>query len=360
MRLQEIKCKNCGSNLLVFQSAGRATCEHCGTNYFVESASQTPTTYSANRGYSNDNPVEIKTIREDAQQIRKLYLLNMNNDKDEWMKESLCHIAALSYYFKKSYIFDDVSFSGSGVYNPYADNYKINKRSVKGWEKYANRFEKVFDPKQYIDRTMRMSQENHDSMIDLKETLKRYGFRNVTDTVKHCEKNKVSEIQYTYDEHVIKATPPVITPNYFQKYFPDIFQKSAKLKNHEVIESISELISNDVNKLDNIVHTRPVLVTLNADEKWASWKIKGNDIISYGNVVDYHQYGMEYLQDKTLIHSIRMAILENVIDKTKRNGQNMLDFGSGVSPFPEHTDIMGDTGIGLAYLETNVKVYKSW
>jgi len=324
--IQECKCKNCGNPLHLYLPYRNATCEYCGTNYYVEGNLDTNGSLNALSSVYGDNPIKVEVVRDEGtseleidDKVRIYGLYNYRSfffPDFKYIIDRLQLISAIAFLLKKSYKLKDTYLSSQKYYGDshipyYVTSYSVvygfnpgllkDKNTKKRVEEIINSSKEYYTAQLTINRWKKYS-INVDNRQGSVERYRLYvPWRNV---ISH-------EVCLDFSTYKPYLVYPIITPNYFTKYFSGLNSKYNMVKDKPIIGMIANGIIPYVAK------------------KGFSFACDGCKVFVYCPKAirfDFHQFGMDYTSDKMTINAISIAILERVLDGTKKEGLYMHDF----------------------------------
>ena len=361
INIQELKCKNCGGNLQLFLPYHRATCGHCGTNYFVEGKVE----YSSQELI--DSPINIQIIRDEKNEPIKLVDFKRYEDKNEGygfsksfgpnvsytydkscirgdrpctfeVIDKLLYVAAMSFILKKCYRIEDIYLSDSFITDLTVDEESIeydfgglfNRKIKKECEILTK--EKISTYSKIVNEYF----ENRDKEYNA------YGIK-VVDAAKKDPISITTKPVYYNDklencfygigkEKTSKLKFPIIDPTFFRCFFSDEYDKYESVKNMNVIESITSIFAEKINLASlNYIGSMEIYIECNKDD--CRFMISKNSKASPIDYLSFHQFGMDNLPNELTRNAVHIAIIHGVIEKTRKNGQFMLDLQPDVFKF---------------------------
>ncbi len=340
-----IKCENCGANLSLFLSFNKATCEQCGANYNVERNS------SSTEPFSDDNPNSIKVIREENDNERGLFRSKYNGLNSEYdysvegMKDKICFTSAVSYFLKKSYRIKKTTFideAQEDVFkkSPYRDNYK-----TKVWRM----------SKEDKDKEKELNQKKKEYLTNFFETMEKMDI-NVNDAIEEKYFSRNTSNKYTYDQHTITIDSFVITPSFFERYFPDVFKRYEELKQHKAVTMISEIFAKDIFSIVNSnIKDNLVIYYEGYEQRMFMW----SSYLGISEDVFFSKVGMQSINDPITLTAVKIAVIEKLFEQTSINGKNMFDFPTEIYNYPKCNE-EAHQGFVFKYLKSFIIPLQEW
>ena len=384
MQLKEIKCKNCGATIEIYAAYKKATCKYCGSNYIVD-LQKTINANTVECASLDENLISFITSIKEGESIP----LSLNKKlirRTGEIKKAVCFIATMSYILKRSYKIYPFRLKNDG--EPFEHRYLNGNVG-----KLVNEFEwkrlsafKPYDTDMILFQNIKkIDARNSDFIKKLVDELIKLGFT-VEDQKKECK----SELhEHTLDPfqdmkekecyalgkctiHELLIQCPIITPDYLEIHFKDVYDKYNQLKDRDEIEGISdelaELIINYNTKECNGIKFGYSIYSQSCSLAQCN---DYNSIIGKPETlvdVIFKNYGMADIPNDLVKYAVSIAILEKLFLKTMVDESFVFDIDSG-SVIPMDTINFHEENNGstkefiLSYLVKRIKkepVYKEW
>ena len=406
---KEIKCKNCGAAIRVYQDVGKATCNYCGCNYLVHvNKEQMTATY-------NDSPIQVDLlyVEDDYELELKFgydeplragcdYYLHFGGQVTEnQIQEIINEVKLLSgyaYALKRSY----KTKEEYNLYTYHTDCVSREKKIVDKGDQYHCK--KVLDHsvvQGIVDEWNSRSAKVENYAHSLIERLKKIGLDLSVETNPITRTRSISELidsdgkyksyryggnfpwtDFDFNEHRIKLNKMIITPEFFSQYFKDSMVRYDQIREKDVINTIIEKISVKINNDRNQTHNNVNYELLVDSDKISFGDIcwckaqNVNSLYFYehfgkNNInIMFHQLSMENIEDDDTKLAVGLSIVEKLFSKyNKQDGKNVL----GISPAFYHNSIYSYSSDGeteyyykpimlfrFRLLENTQKKYNSW
>lgn len=182
-----------------------------------------------------------------------------------------------------------------------------------------------------------------------------------------------SPVMMTYVSHDITGIVPLITPDYFSKQFNETYTKYLRIKELSVTSKIAEEMSKYVHYLNRSIVKWVTLgleiISTGCQLKLiSSPRIEGDGSYSIYSqptgFLDFHRFEMSNI-DKTDINTfsaLSIALIEKIINNTRKNGRQVLDFSTDYCF--QYLDEDGfdnqSLRVPLMYLINSEKTYNQW
>ena len=373
MNMTDMKCDNCGATLKVYLPYQRATCEYCGCNYYLDM----PTTPTGIPPQNKDNPVDIRFVRDESD--KPLHIFNEMRYID-WAKKYICFVSALAFILKKSYVLEQTEIGGQEYpLGDLWDNYAFNERQLRKLIKALERsqYDHADDIQRFTDLPKdreEQARKNTQSMEHLRNTLRECGLEakekatSVTNIINNG--GKYGSVKQSFDQHSFTIADTIITPEYFQTHFGDVYAKYLKVKNREETQEIASQLAKAVNICNcSVVSGLRFIFELGA--RSCHLTVGSFRVFEINESIDQHvmfnSFGMADLDlnDFTTYTAVGIAILDNIINNTKKDGKYVLDTKPIDKDISWKIDnvIRGAShsfALPLDYIINSVKVYNQW
>lgn len=300
MIFEEAKCPNCGAQLSVFMSIGRASCGFCGNNYIINNndSKQIDRSKGVNTSYSN-----ISFIYEETETI------HLQSNEINQLRVALLVIAGLSYALGKNFKII-IGNNSTYIYQKGEISKEEKKRVLKGKVRSAKElinkdFEKI------ESNTYNFGLENYISF------LSKYDCKMIEE-VKHKKEDRY----IAYGEYSSRCKCScdifysfiigelIITPAYFKKHFTHYVDCFERIKNKKAISIIAEQLSENLIKStanDSTYETISITSTCCHHSYEKSFvRIAYNDI------------GMANIIDENIQFAVCIAVIAEVIKLTNK------------------------------------------
>lgn len=352
MEITELKCKNCGAPLICYFNYNRATCDHCGSNYYLEttpkdflpqSFDEIPSRTKINYTYDGQNePIDI------------------SGDDIELITRQLCIIAGTSYMLKKNFNIKPIVIES--FYSPLNGNFSDNVLIDTPGFFFSN---KRPDPN-YATHCMR----NKEYIEKYIKTMKAYGL-DVADRIlkKSEEAGQGPHIHRYFDYHDIIATAPVITPTYFEQFFPEVNERLRKISQYPVIKKLASDIIKPVIVCNSSVVKRAIFAFHCFDDRCEleliSYDAPLNGPIYSPNYTRFANYDMAPLDksDFATYAAVEISLLAEIITLTQMDGKDVLGFEPKQPNYlssRKSDRLEAEDEITLKYLIRGEETYNKW
>lgn len=329
MEFETAKCSNCGADLNVFFSVGRATCEACGNNYYIK---------NANKSESNiKNFGDLTFVFDNTENIM------INSYRGQNLDDQLFVVSAVSYGLKKSYhviISDKKTYRTNSLFK---DNIIFMNNEVQGKIKEMKGIfgeeESAYNKMKHI--LMSYDFRINDKVFSKKETLNITYWKGST----HYKTEKSKTVNCSYEEHVLSGET-MITPDYLVKHFNKSSKTFERIMNKQEISLIVESISNSIFDVFS--------EDINRDKAYIEFF--EDHCGCYNSNVYYNKLGMENLNEQFIFLIVNTAIIVGVIKNTKESDMNILDLPSDFHGY----DRLMHGGYRMALDRVMIPKYKAW
>lgn len=305
MIFEEAKCPNCGAQLSVFMSIGRASCEFCGNNYIIKNNDSKQIDRSKGVNISSSN---ISFIYEETETI------HLQSNETDKIRVALLVIAGLSYALGKNYkiiIGDNSTY----IYQKGEISKEEKKRVLKG---------KVRSAKALINKDFEKIESNtyNFGLENFISFLSKYDCKTIEE-VKHKKEDRY----LAYGEYSSRCKclcdvfysfiigELIITPTYLKKHFTHYVDCFERIKNKKAISIIAEQLSeNLIKSTANDSAYETIFITSICCHH------TGNNDRYLGKFVRiaYNDIGMANISDEKIQFAVCIAVIAEVIKLTNK------------------------------------------
>ena len=305
----------------------------------------------------------------------------MNNIRE--ISYSLRVIAGLSYCLNKCYKVSPILINGEeDVYYLFRTDFQIDKKDLKKKIKNEKNSIRAFNVnvKEHNDRIAYLnsvpseyavrSKNNADYIIKYITQLESLG---IDVSEKRITRTAQLPVIMTYVSHDITGRVPLITPDYFLKFFNETYIKYLRIKELRATSIFADEMSKYVHYL-NRSFVKGVTLGLELCSTGCQLKqiralsIEGDGSYSWysqpAGFLDFHRFEMSNIDntDINTFSALAIALIEKVINNTKKNGRQVLDLSTDYSF--QYLDEDGfdnrNLRVPLKYIIESEKTYTQW